>query len=321
MLDTYFKEFFWTFHLAVLAAAGFLVANAVNIFVEEALRLPPTALAAAADVASPERESNDNASTVSTRALLERNIFDAEREDLAPEPEPDPSEDPVKKLSPGDIDMDDCEKSSLRAKLVATVVTSSDDHSVAVFVDTSKNRPTAFHIGEKLLGQAEILAIEWRRVAVDNGGRCEFFSLDDDKKKKKGSSRPVASLAPPPKRGAPKMQLGKGVKKLNEGEYEIPRDEIDNVLGNLNVVATQARIVPSFRNGKANGFKLFSIRPGSLYSKIGIQNGDIIQKINGYEINSPDKALQIYSKLKDAQQITVDLVRRGRAKTMSYAIR
>ena len=49
--------------------------------------------------------------------------------------------------------------------------------------------------------------------------------------------------------------------------------------------------------------------------------GDIVQKINGFEMNSPDKALQIYSKLKDASSITVDLVRRGKPVTMSYSIR
>ena len=137
-------------------------------------------------------------------------------------------------------------------------------------------------------------------------------------KKKSKSSSPVASKA---STKAPKIKIGENVKKLSDTEYEIPKDEIENVLGNLNVIATQARIVPSFRNGKANGFKLFSIRPGSLYSKIGIQNGDVIQKINGYEINSPDKALEIYGKLKEASSITVDLVRRGRTKTMSYGIR
>jgi histidinol-phosphate aminotransferase len=33
--------------------------------------------------------------------------------------------------------------------------------------------------------------------------------------------------------------------------------------------------------GKPVGFKLFSIKPGSLYSKIGLQNGDVINRIRG----------------------------------------
>ena len=75
-----------------------------------------------------------------------------------------------------------------------------------------------------------------------------------------------------------------------------------------------------FKDGKAQGFKLFSIRPGSLYSKIGIQNGDIVQRINGYEMNSPDKALEIYQKLRDANRIEVELERRGETVRKTYSI-
>ena len=191
---------------------------------------------------------------------------------------------------------------------------------MAVFQDTSPDQKTiGVRIGDRLLDQAVVKVIDWRTVYVDNNGKCESFSLEEEQK----AARTVASA--PPVNDAPEGEgegdLGDGIKKMSDSEYTIPRQEIDNVLSNLNQVATQARIVPSFSNGKANGFKLFSIRPNSLYSKIGIQNGDIVQKINGYEINSPDKALEIYSKLKDAQSITVDLVRRGKQQTLSYSIR
>jgi len=111
------------------------------------------------------------------------------------------------------------------------------------------------------------------------------------------------------------------VRKIGDTEFEIARDYLQaNVLDNLSKVATQARIVPSFKNGKPNGFKLFSIKPGSIYAKIGMQNGDVIQKINGYEMNSPDKALEIYQKLKTANSISVDFLRRGKTKAHSYNI-
>ena len=66
--------------------------------------------------------------------------------------------------------------------------------------------------------------------------------------------------------------------------------------------------------------KLFSIVPDSLYSKIGIQNGDVIRRINGYEMNSPDKALEIYQKLRDANRIEIELERRGDTLRKSYSI-
>ena len=78
--------------------------------------------------------------------------------------------------------------------------------------------------------------------------------------------------------------------------------------------------MPAFKSGVAVGFKLFSIRPDSLYAKIGLQNGDVIRKINGYEMNSPDKALEIYQKLRDATRIEIELERRGDTVRKSYSI-
>ena len=95
---------------------------------------------------------------------------------------------------------------------------------------------------------------------------------------------------------------------------------MNGALTNLNDLAMQARIVPSFKNGQADGFKLFSIRPDSLYSKIGIQNGDVIERINGLDINSPDKALEAYGKLKSANALDLTVERNGAPQNFHYAI-
>ena len=113
---------------------------------------------------------------------------------------------------------------------------------------------------------------------------------------------------------------GEGVTKVSDTEYKVAREERDRIFSNLSEVATKARIVPSFKNGKPNGFKLFSIKPNSIFQKIGMQNGDVLQKVNGYEINSPEKALELYQKLKDSGTISVDLMRRGKPRAMSVEI-
>ena len=108
---------------------------------------------------------------------------------------------------------------------------------------------------------------------------------------------------------------------LSENEYEVPRAEIDKTLANLNDVAMQARIVPAFKDGQAQGFKLFSIRPDSIYSKIGVQNGDVIKRINGFDLNSPEKALEVYSKLKEASRIDIEIERNGAPIRKTYNVR
>lgn len=320
MIDTYFKQYFWSFHLLALALAAFLIARTVNAFVSHALSPPAEAIAKPATEASAGK-APPQAESIPIAAFLDRNVFHAAREDLtqaAEEAKENASQES------GEFDADNCERSSMAAGLLGTMVAKDDADSIALFEDRGKKEPVLYRIGEKVLDEAELVAIEWRRVLIRHSGRCEFFTLEEEA----DAGRTTAAVTGNPpaaetaESGAPvETDLGKNIKKVSETEYEIPRQEIEGVLSNLNTVATQARIVPSFHNGKANGFKLFSIRPGSLYSKIGIQNGDIVQRINGYEINSPDKALEIYSKLKDAQSITVDLVRRGKSQTLSYSIR
>ena len=115
--------------------------------------------------------------------------------------------------------------------------------------------------------------------------------------------------------------MGTGIRAMSDNEYEVPRAEIEKTLSNLNDVAMQARIVPAFKDGQAQGFKLFSIRPDSIYNKIGIQNGDVIRRINGNDLNSPEKALEIYTRLKDASRIDIELERNGNVLRKTYNVR
>jgi general secretion pathway protein C len=317
VLDTYFKHYFWSYHLLILGLAGLLVARTVNAFVAEALRSPASATTGGA--APLQGGQQDAKSAVPTNAFLSRNLFDAVREDIVAQ---QAQKDAAAKDKVVDFEADSpgCEKSGLKYTLVATVVSSDPLASIAVFVDPAKNEPVAYGLGEKIFDEAPLKAINWRRVTIEHANKCEYFSIEPDSDTQKPATPEVAA-ADTSGDGAPDLKIGQNVKKVSESEYEIPKNEIDNVVANLNVIATQARIVPSFDKGKANGFKLFSIRPDSLYSKIGIQNGDIVQKINGYEMNDPAKALEIYSKLKDAPQITVDLIRHGKTQTLSYNIK
>ena len=115
--------------------------------------------------------------------------------------------------------------------------------------------------------------------------------------------------------------IDSGIKVVDATHYELSRALVDGVLLNPMAVAKGARVVPALTNGKPDGFKLYAIRPGSLYAKLGIQNGDTLQKINGYSLDSADKALEVYTKLRDAKKLEVELVRRGKPFVVTYVIK
>jgi len=72
------------------------------------------------------------------------------------------------------------------------------------------------------------------------------------------------------------------------------------------------RVVPEQQDGKLVGLRLFGIRPGSLLSMLGLQNGDRLESINGFDITNPEKALEAYARLRTATRLSVRVVRLGR---------
>src|SRR6185295_15216111 len=76
------------------------------------------------------------------------------------------------------------------------------------------------------------------------------------------------------------------IKKVDDNHYEIPKSTIDRVLVNPMDVAKGARVVPAMKNGRPAGFKLYAIRPNSIYGALGINNGDTVKSINGFELTS-----------------------------------
>jgi general secretion pathway protein C len=85
---------------------------------------------------------------------------------------------------------------------------------------------------------------------------------------------------------------------------------------------TKARVVPDLTpDGKSDGFRIVSISPASFYERIGLRNGDVIQRINGIEVKDPQSFMQVFTQLKDETNITMDLMRNNQKESFSYEIR
>jgi general secretion pathway protein C len=311
-MDTLFRRYFWTVNLAFILLASFLVARTVNAFVAAALTPVPSGAAAARRAAAPAR--------VAPLATLDMERF-ARLVGLPLPPPPVPVSEPV--VAEVDLNAPPV-KSGLRVKLLGTLVSSDPLWSFASVQDVSTNRAQSYMVGDRIMG-AEVLDIERERVIVLNNNRREF--IDNQPGSGEGMAPPLPSgpaVQPPIVTAsvAPGTAVtGSGIKQLTDNEYEVPKTEIDKTMANLNDVAMQARIVPAFKDGVAQGFKLFSIRPDSIYSKIGVQNGDVIRRINGLDLNSPEKALEVYSKLKEAPRIDIELERNGATVRKTYNVR
>lgn len=303
-MELFFKKYFWTVNLVFIALVALLVARTVNLFFESAIA--PSPATGAASRAPHKARQAETVATLDMERLSRLTGIQIPAEPVAVREPEAPTFDPDAAPT----------KSSLRVKLLGTLVAGDPNWSFASVQDMTTQRSQTYMVGDAILG-AQVIEIERSRVIIVNGGRKEFI----DGQPGDGANIPVSTPVAEPRPAVAANTVGSGIRATSENEYEVPRAEIDNTLSNLNQVAMQARIVPAFKDGQAQGFKLFSIRPDSIYSKIGVQNGDVIKRINGFDMNSPEKALEVYSKLKEANHIVIELERNGSAIRKSYNIR
>lgn len=111
------------------------------------------------------------------------------------------------------------------------------------------------------------------------------------------------------------------VKKLSGGKFLVDQKEVLASTENLSQILMQARALPYMEQGKVVGFRISEIVPNSIYAKIGLQNGDVIQQINSQALDDPGKFFQLYQGLRTESSISIDLMRGGQRQTMNYEIR
>ncbi len=202
---------------------------------------------------------------------------------------------------------DDVKRTDLNVKLWGTAVLHDPAQSFAIIEDQAKKRQALYRVGDTILDSATLARVDWDKVVLDRDGEEEILELSSAR----GPSGAQAAASASAER----------IRKTADNKFVIDRREVDKTLENLNQVYTQARAVPFFENGKTVGFRVFAIKPGSVFEKIGLQNGDIIRKVNGVEITDPTKALSLFTELQNEGHVALDLERNKQAKSFSYEIR
>lgn len=311
-MEAYIKKYFAVVPVLVIMVCAYFGAKAVNHIVEAKALGDSDRLGKAEKVVAPKKKPAVKRSKAG-EPIAKRNMFCSSCVPLEPE------------VDGVVVDSDSPPATSLPLRLVATNVSSQADYSFATIQNTSTARQGAYSIDQSIPDAGAVVRIAVKFVDFQNPKtkRVERLSLLSTK------AAPVKSTTKakkPSKSGdKPKDELmamiEEGVNKVSDTEFEIDKKVVDKILENPMSVARGARIVPSIKNGKSNGFKLYAIRPSSVYAKIGLMNGDTIHSINGFDLTSPDKALEVYTKVREATSLSVNATRRGKPISLNYSIK
>ena len=282
------------FNIALLVGFTYLLADVASLLIGQRLEvdmdLPPVeSLAATTGQVRPTKELY--------KAIVERNIFGT-------------------RSAVGSIALTESvapvERSPLRIKLVGTIVGIPED-SYAVIFDQEKKKQHLYRLNDPVGDDGKLIEIRRDQVVLlREGGLKETFEVDwTEKSKKKTSKRKPRAAAVPSRQSS-----------SDKTHWVLDKKEVQETIQNLPQLLTQARVVPHIgADGKSQGFRMVSIKPNSFYQRIGLQNGDVIQHINGIEVRDPQTFMSVFNQLRNETSMTLDLIRNNQKETFSYEIR
>lgn len=332
-MDVLFRKYFWVVNGALLICMAFMSARLATSYLEYGvLFVPWSGSVGAVDGASDAELSfrNETFGRRVNKSLREEIVKRSGKpeEEVVVEAteavEEEPPEELTEDQAPGGIDIEflaAIATNDQAANLAFVKIDGGDGRWVAVGTEllngivASEITRTMFRASD---GTVKYL---WEKVEPKPGaGSKSKLSSLTDKAKAGRSNRPERSETtsrPPRKTGG--ME---GITKQGEFEYHIDRALLDEKLQDLGALGREARVIPNYdrESGSYKGFKLIGVRPNSLYRNIGIRSGDVILQVNGEEMNSPSKALELFTKLQTSNEISLDIKRRGKVETLLYKI-
>jgi general secretion pathway protein C len=205
--------------------------------------------------------------------------------------------------------------SNANIRLLGTA-TSVEDRAFAIVENQTTHSQGLYREGDLIAPGILLVQVAWDRITIEREGTRETLLLPKDLPTPSGQS----PLVPVSMRANTDTQ--EGVQRLAQDSYHIDRREVDHAINNLSELFTQVRAVPyTPQEGVVQGFRLFQIKPDSLVDRIGLKNGDVIQRVNGVEISDPSTAFQLLQDLQGHAQIRVDVLRNQQPTSLSYEIR
>jgi general secretion pathway protein C len=319
-IDALLKRYFLGVVLALVAVAAYFQAAGATQLVGSAIGAA-SASGAPPIVSPPYKLAVPTRPPKSGQAIIERNPFDSVTGPLNALPPPDPA------LSPAaGPDTSDPLSSPACEGIQVLIVTESTDPlwSVAALQGPGEPHPRMRRVGDEI-NSKKVAFIGFNpkentpAVWIESGSAlCQamlFRTQPPVPAAAPAAAAPAAPAPEPPKTtgGPPALNpaIAAKIHKVSDTEFNIERSVVDEIMENQAELMKSARIVPEQKDGKVVGVRLFGIRPDTLLGTLGLQNGDRLETLNGFNMASPEKALEAYARLRTASSLNVKVNRRG----------
>jgi general secretion pathway protein C len=184
-------------------------------------------------------------------------------------------------------------------------VAGESKYGFAIIEERGTRKQRLVKAGDVIAG-AKVVRI--KRNAVD-------LLVENQERTLKMAETKEAPILPPPAAVAAASPVPTG------GPLVLNRGEVAAGLQDMGSMLRQAQVRPYFNAGVPDGFMISSIQAGSLYQKMGIIDGDIIQGVNNRAIRTADDMMELLNLIKSGSGMALSIKRRGNSETLNYQFR
>ena len=186
----------------------------------------------------------------------------------------------------------------------------------AIWVEEGGNQRVILQ-GEKLKGY-DLLSVEDDRVILSRGPATVTVYL-------RYAGQNVAAAPPPPpqapSRPAPAPAVP-GVTAAGPGQKgSIPRETVNKLLLDPLDEMKKFRLRPKFDGEKALGVEVQWMDNASFLNALGVEKGDVIQTVNGLQIQSMGDVVNVINSLMGGSNFDVKVLRQGQTMDLNYNIK
>ena len=301
------KRYAWLAYLLLVTVAAVMAADVAKGYVT--MRLSAPSMRPAAQIAGSAAPAVKRLTLADYAIIAERNLFNANPPsgDATPVTEEKVVEEAV-------------QPTQLRLRLIGIVAAASLRQQYAIIEDLQRSGAQDLYQVGDVVQRAAIIDIRPDCVLLDTRRQREklCFEYNNDANGGPASSRrgDTRSDSAAPANGS----ADDDVVRVDQGTWRVKRDLITEQFADLGTLSRQVRVTPHTIQGRPSGFRLTRLRPG-LLQRIGLLNGDVLQRVNGLDINSPEEALKAYQAVQSAPTVRLEILRRNSPTTLTYEIR
>lgn len=100
----------------------------------------------------------------------------------------------------------------------------------------------------------------------------------------------------------------------------VDKQEVASAVSDYERLVQEIRVRPRLEEGRPAGFLIYNIAPGSVFERMGLENGDVISAVNGRPLETAAPVTEFYAALRGGGPITLDVKQPEGSRTIHILI-